>query len=305
MSGAIGTDGLRVVDPHVHLWDSTRIEYPWLANPQPAYSGDNRLLPRIYDAAALLADAGDVQIFKSVNVEANPADALAEVRWLQECADAAGGGGHPHGIVGCADLSLPEAPALLERLAACRRVRGIRQILNVHSDPRFDYVGRHFLGESLWRQNLRRLSQLGLSFDLQLYPAQVPDALPVLDENADTCFILNHAGMFVDRDRVSGWRQWRCALRALAARDNTAVKLSGFAMFDHHWSIESFRPYVLEAIDAFGPRRCMFASNFPIDRLHARYTDLWRAYAGIVAGATTSEREDLLGGNALRYYRLE
>jgi predicted TIM-barrel fold metal-dependent hydrolase len=304
MSAAASAGSLQVVDPHVHLWDSTRIDYPWLANPSVAYSGDNRLLPRIYDVAALLADGGEIEILRTVNIEANPADSLLEVEWLQACADAPGSGGHPHGIVGYADLSQPDAPALLERLAACRNVRGIRQILNVHSDPKFDYVGRHFLLEPLWRMNLRRLAQHALSFDLQLYPAQVNDALPVLDENANTVFIVNHAGMFVDRERVSGWREWRCGLRALASRPNTAIKLSGFAMFDHHWTLESIRPYVLEAIDAFGPRRCMFASNFPVDRLHGGYAAFWLSYAQMLRGASQSERADLLAGNALRIYRL-
>ena len=94
-------------------------------------------------------------------------------------------------------------------------------------------------------------------------------------------------------------------LRALAARANTAVKLSGFAMFDHHWNVESFRPYVLEAIDAFGTERCMFASNFPIDGLHSSYATLWSAYAQIVSGASHAEQADLFAQNAERYYRLK
>jgi predicted TIM-barrel fold metal-dependent hydrolase len=84
-----------------------------------------------------------------------------------------------------------------------------------------------------------------------------------------------------------------------------AVKLSGLAMFDHQWSLESFRPYVLESIDAFGPERCMFASNFPIDRLHAQYAPLWRTYDAIVAGAPEAQRAALLAENATRYYRLQ
>jgi predicted TIM-barrel fold metal-dependent hydrolase len=296
---------MKIVDPHIHLWDTRQVSYPWLANPTVGFSGDNRLLPQQYDVSAFLRDAAGIEVQMSVDVEANPADPLAEAQWLQALADDPANKGHPHGIVACADLSRPDAADLLERLSACRNLRGIRQILNVHADPRYDYVGRHYLLEPRWRENLQRLERHGWSFDLQLYPAQIPVALETIDDNPNIEFIVNHAGMFVDRNGVQGWRQWREGLRSLAARRNTALKLSGFAMFDHHWSVESFRPYVLEAIDAFGAKRCMFASNFPIDRLHASYIALWSAYAEIVSGASEADRAGLFAANAARYYRLQ
>jgi predicted TIM-barrel fold metal-dependent hydrolase len=143
------------------------------------------------------------------------------------------------------------------------------------------------------------------SFDLQLYPHQVSSGLEVIASIPGLTFIVNHTGMFVDRGRVLGWRQWRQALRDLASYSNVAVKISGMAMFDHEWTIESFRPYVLEAIDVFGADRCLFASNFPIDRLHGSYGALWRAYADLIAGAAEAEREQMLRSNAIRYYRLQ
>jgi predicted TIM-barrel fold metal-dependent hydrolase len=296
---------LKVVDPHLHFWDTDQVSYPWLDNRTLAFSGDNRLLPVPYDVAAFLRDAADVDVLMSVHVEANPASSIAEAQWLQRLADDPGNRGHPHGIVAYADLSRADAPELLDDLAAYSNLRGIRQILNIHEDPRFEYVRRNFLMEPLWRQNLRRLARYKWSFDLQLYPAQVPQALQVIDLNPDITFIVNHAGMFVDRERFDGWRQWRDGIRALAERANVAIKLSGLAMFDHQWSQESFRPYVLESIDAFGPQRCMFASNFPIDRLHAQYGPLWRTYEAIVAGAPEAQRAALLADNAIRYYRLQ
>jgi predicted TIM-barrel fold metal-dependent hydrolase len=296
---------MEVVDPHIHLWDTRRVSYRWLENAGESYSGDNRRLPKCYDAAAFLRDAAGIRVRQSVDVEANPADPVAEAEWLQSLADDPAGGGHPHGIVAYADLSQPQVAGLLERLAALRNVRGARQILNVHADPRYNYVDRDYLLEPEWRLNLRRLARYGWSFDLQIYPAQVSAALEVIDANAGITFIVNHAGMFVDRNQVQGWREWRDGLRRLAGRGNTALKLSGFAMFDHHWSRESFRPYVLEAIDAFGVARCMFASNFPIDGLHSSYAALWSAYAEIVSGASDADRALLFAGNAARYYRLQ
>lgn len=296
---------MQVVDPHVHFWDTRQVRYPWLENPGLAYSGDNRLLPRQHAVKEFLGSATGLDVLMSVHVEANPADALAEAQWLQTLADDSSHLGHPHGIVAYADLSRSDAPLLLEQLARCRNVRGIRQILNVHADPRYDYVGRNYLHELQWRQNLRELACYGWSFDLQIYPHQVRATLDVIRQCEAIPFILNHTGMFVDRDRVDGWRAWRNALHELAACSNTAVKISGLAMFDHDWSVESFRPYVLEAIEAFGVGRCMFASNFPIDGLHGSYAELWSAYARIVAGASADECAQLFVENAIHYYRLQ
>ena len=296
---------LAVVDPHIHFWNSRTVRYPWLEQRGEAFSGDNRLLPDPYGPPELLRDAMEIELRMTVDVEANPADPVAEAQWLQSLADDPAHGGHPHGIVAFADLSAADAAATLERLAACRNLRGIRQILNVHSDSRFNYVQRDYLRDPLWCGNMRRLAERGWSFDLQLYPHQVTAALAVIDSTPDLVFVLNHTGMFVDRNQAGGWRAWRHGLRELASRSNVAAKISGLAMFDHQWTIESFRPYVLEAIDAFGVDRCMFASNFPIDGLHARYADLWLAYVAIINGATEAERHQLLCANATRLYRLE
>ena len=212
--------------------------------------------------------------------------------------------GQPSGIVAYADLSHDDAPSILARLSAFPNLRGIRQILNRHADPRFNYVTEDYLSNPTWRANLHHLGQYGWSFDLQIYPAQAESAADVIKANPEVTFIINHTGMFVDRRDVKGWREWRLGLRTLADCDNTAIKLSGLAMFDHHWTVESFRPLVLEAIDYFGLQRCMFASNFPIDRLHSSYTALWRAYAQIVSNMDARDQENLFVNSAVRYYRL-
>src|SRR6185437_1302613 len=141
---------------------------------------DNRLLPQRHDVATFLERVGDIEVEASVNVEANPADPLAEAAWLQRLADDPASHGHPQGIVACADLSSAAAPQLLDQLAAYRNVRGIRQILNVHHDPRYNYVGCHYMEQSEWHRNLARLAPYGWSFDLQIYPAQVSAAVRII-----------------------------------------------------------------------------------------------------------------------------
>jgi predicted TIM-barrel fold metal-dependent hydrolase len=268
--------------------------------------GDARDLKHDYLLDDLLGEAGDVEVLKLVHVEANhdPADPVEETRWLQSIADREQSRGMPNAIVAAVDLSASNAPALLEAHASFANTRGIRQILNVHENKLFDYVGRHFMREPQWREHFALLRRYDLSFDLQLYPSQMEEAAALARAHGDTQFVINHAGMFVDRSSVAGYRAWRDGMRLLAGCPNVAVKISGLAMFDHRWTVESLRPYVLETVDTFGVERAMFASNFPVDRLFGSYADLWHAYAAIVADASVAEKEALFCRNAERCYRI-
>jgi predicted TIM-barrel fold metal-dependent hydrolase len=297
---------MQVVDSHIHLWDLKTHRYPWLENPGVSFVGDARDLKHDYLLGDLLGEAGEIEVLKLVHVEANhdPADPVEETRWLQSIADHKESRGMPNAIVAAVDLSAPNAPALLEAHASFANTRGIRQILNVHENKLFDYVGRHFMREPQWREHFALLRRHDMSFDLQLYPSQMEEAAALARAHGDTLFIVNHAGMFVDRSSVAGYRAWREGMRMLAGCPNVVVKISGFAMFDHRWTVESLRPYVLETIDTFGVERAMFASNFPVDRLFGSYTDLWRAYASIVDGASAAEKEALFRRNAERCYRI-
>ncbi|HEX7907852.1 MAG TPA: amidohydrolase family protein [Paraburkholderia sp.] len=297
---------MQVVDSHIHLWDLKTHRYPWLDNPGVSFVGDARDLKHDYLLDDLLCEAGDIEVLKLVHVEANhdPADPVEETRWLQSIADSAASRGMPNALVVAVDLSAPNAPAVLEAHAAFANTRGVRQILNVHENRLFNYVGRHFMREPQWREHFALLRRYGMSFDLQLYPSQMEEAATLARAHGDTQFVINHAGMFVDRASVAGYRAWRDGMRLLAGCRNVAVKISGLAMFDHQWTVESLRPYVLETIDTFGVERAMFASNFPVDRLFGSYADLWHAYASIVEGASAAEKAALFCSNAERCYRI-
>ena len=93
-------------------------------------------------------------------------------------------------------------------------------------------------------------------------------------------------------------------MQLLATCANIAVKLCGYGMVDTKWTVDSIRPFVLQPIEWFGPERCMFASNFPVDRLMASYDRLWDAYRDISAGFSSSERELFFAKTAQRIYRI-
>src|SRR5262249_27041747 len=142
-----------------------------------------------------------------------------------------------------------------------------------------------------------------LSFDLQLYPSQMADAARLAARHPDTTIILNHAGMPVDRDQ-NALSLWREGMRSLASQPNVQVKISGLGMVDWSWTEESIRPFVLDTIEIFGVDRCMFASNFPVDKLYSSFNTLYRAFRSIVSDFSPGERQKLFSDNALAIYRI-
>lgn len=293
---------LTIVDPHIHLWDLSTGLYPGLEAPSDGFIGNNAPIARSYLPPEFLAEPGPgLRLAGAVHVEAFPTDPLAEARHLQQMAQ---GFPVPLAIVANADLSKPGVDAHLATLAALPAVRGIRHVVNRHPDPLLNYVARDFLHEPAWAQGYARLAAHGLSFDLQLYPHQVPAAVAILAAHPDVPVILNHAGMWADRG-LQGWRQWKDGLGRLAALPQVCVKISGLGMLDTGWTVESIRPLVLETLEAFGVERAMFASNFPVDKLFGAYPALWEAFERITADLSPDERAALFAGNATRVYRLD
>jgi predicted TIM-barrel fold metal-dependent hydrolase len=299
-------DAQPVIDPHHHLWDLSRNRYPWLqARPlKPCLEGNIEPIVKDYLLEDYLEDTCSQNVVKSVHVECgwNPSDPVGETEWLQRLADKHD---YPHGIVGRATLDAPDVEQVLQGHARYRNVRGIRHAINWHPDPAKTYVNRpDLIRTEAWRHGFGLLRQFGLSFDLQLYPAQMADAIDLARAYPDVLIVLNHAGMPVDRD-AEGLDLWLRGVRELATAANVVVKISGLGTVDWHWTTESIRPFVLQTIEAFGVSRCMFASNFPVDKLFSDFDTLYGAFRKITESFNADERRMLFHDNAARYYRLE
>ena len=296
---------MQIVDPHHHLWDLGANYYPWLTDQiTPRVCGEYSAIRKDYLIGDFRRDIGGLDVVASVHVQAehDPRDPVRETRWLQSIADdATVSAGFPHGIVGYADLSLPDVAATLAAHCRFANMRGIRQSLNGVVDHPGN--GKDLLNDPIWRGNLGLLQQFGLSFDLQLYPQQVGDMLPLLDANPDLRVILCHTGLPADRSSA-GRARWESALRALAERPSVAVKISGFGMFDRQWTADGIRRLVRTTLALFGTDRCMFASNFPVDGMASDYRRIWTIFAELTADLTPAERDGLFRANALRFYRL-
>jgi predicted TIM-barrel fold metal-dependent hydrolase len=232
------------------------------------------------------------------------------------------------GIVGGVDPSIGEAvEEVLTRhiQAAGGRYRGIR-CPGVAYDEDESILGPgagrpHRLQDERFRAGLTRLAPLGLSLDVWMFEPQLPDLIDLAPALPDTQIILNHLGSPLGVGRYAGRLQerfsiWRDNIRALARFDNVAVKLGGFGMplrgfrfgvsgpLTSQELAQAWAPYFETCIEAFGPRRCMFESNFPPDLATCSYRLLWNAFKRIAGGASPDEKAALFHDTAARIYRL-
>jgi len=213
--------------------------------------------------------------------------------------------GIPNGIVGYADFSADNIESILQDHLQYRNFRGIRQMLDYHPTvPAWRQTSRgDWMSDPKWRAGFALLEKYQLSFDLQIHSPQMREAADLIKEFPNIQFILNHVGFPFEKDEDS-LELWRGGLKAIAQYPNVAVKISALVVADHSWTIDSLRPFVLCAINTFGVHRCMFASNFPVDKIQASFEGLFSAYKEIVKEYSRDDQKKLFSENALHFYRL-
>lgn len=292
------------LDAHIHLWDLSRLRYPWLTPPfaEDGPNGSVAAIAQDFGAADYRAALARWQVVAAVHVDAgaDPGDALAETAWLEEVA---GASGLPDAIVAFAALDDPAIDWHLAAQARHPRVRGIRHIVNWHPDAGRSYTPRDLTRDDGWRAGFARLADHDLSFDLQCYPGQMAGLVPLFADNPQVPVIVNHLGMPVLSD-PDGIATWRVGLAALATLPQVSIKLSGLGFIARDWTQEQVRPFLRHAIDLFGTQRCMVASDAPTDMLFAPIDRYMDALYAILSDFGDDERRDLFGRNANRIYRV-
>ena len=290
------------IDAHHHIWRLN--DLPWLSGPQvPRIFGPYQPICRDYPISEYRSDTGGCDIVKSIYIQTNwPAGrSLDEARWVQSVADETG---WPHANVAHADLADPDAGSLLKRLADLPATRGIRQQLHWHENPQYRFAPRpDVMKDADWRRGLARLADLGLLFELQIFASQMTDGATLARGFPDTVFVLEHAGMLEDMS-PAGWQVWRAGMAALAQCRNVNVKLSGFGTFVHACRDDVIGPIVKETVTLFGADRCLFGSNFPIEKLWTDYGALYRTFRGAIAHLSDAEQAAILHDTAARLYRI-
>jgi len=271
------------VDAHHHLWDVAAREHAWLDTSATAP------IRKTFTVADLEAVARAVGIERTVLVQV-----LASVDETREFLAVAQSSPLIAGVVGWVDLT---GPGVADQLAELPGLVGIRHLVQGEPDP-------GWLNRPEVRRGLRAVAAAGLCFDLLTLPHQLPAAIDTVRALPELTFVLDHLSK---PPIASGQLEpWASPLRELAAEPNVVAKLSGLVTeAGPAWEPAALRPYVDVALEAFGPRRLMFGSDWPVCLLAADYAEWADAAAGLVAELSPAEREEIFGGTASRVYALD
>lgn len=291
-----------MIDAHHHIW--LQKDLPWLLGPeQPRIFGPYSAIMRDYTAHEFLADIAGTGITKTVYVQANwaPNWFEDEVAWVQEQADQHG---TISGIVGYADFTGADVRAQLDRLKKYPAMRGIRQQFHWHANPLYKFAQDPDLcRNSEVQANVAKLADYGWSFDLQVFASQMDGAAALADACPDVTFILQHAGMKEDATDA-GQKAWSEGMKRLAECPNVVTKLSGFGTFIHKNDPDFIAQMVTDTEALFGADRCMYGSNFPIEKIWTSYTQLFNAFRDAASGLAKAKQTAIFNDTAARVYRL-
>ena len=315
---------LPIVDPHHHLWDRPGWKYMLDDLLADLNSGHN-IIATVFVQARSMHRAGGPEEMKPVG-ETEFVNGVAAM-------SAAGIYGKTKicaGIVGHADLRLgARVQAVLEAhiRAGGGRFRGIRHITAWDADPTLMNPAYApppgLMADATFREGFARLAPLNLSFDAWLYHPQIDELTALAQAFPETQICLNHVGGPLGIGVYAGKRdavnaKWAASIRALAKCPNVVVKVGGMAMriagFDFHERSDppssealaaAWKPWVETCVEAFGASRCMFESNFPVDKGSYGYAPFWNACKILARGASAEDKTALFSGTATRFYRLE
>jgi predicted TIM-barrel fold metal-dependent hydrolase len=291
-----------IIDAHHHIW--RRRDLPWLDGPmQPRIFGPYEAIRRDYPISEFLSDFAGTGVTQSVYVQANWAKHRfeEEVAYVHEAGDETG---FPQAIVGYADFLADDVRPQLDRLTKYHRMRGLRMQIHWHENLQYRFAAESDLARNpTLQRNVAHLADYGWSFDLQVFCDQMEGAAALADSAPKVTFILQHAGMLEDLS-ADGWARWRTAMRRLAARPNVVAKLSALGTFIHKNDPNHIAAIVRETIEIFGATRCLFGSNFPVEKLWTRYSDLIAAYRSALEPLGEGVYRAALHDTAARVYRL-
>lgn len=286
---------LNFIDTHVHFNDSkhANLHWDWLAPEatHPILGDIDGIKHERYSVDEFEAETRFSNVTKVVHVQADigSPDPVDETAWLQQLADETG---VPQGIVADAPLQSLDAESVLERHVHFANVRGIR-----------DFGEGDYLHDPAFERGYALLEKYDLVFDLDTTWEKMPAAKRLAQRHEATTLVVDHCGFPRARDDEY-FAAWKQAIHDLAEANNVIMKISGLGMFDPRWTVDSFRPWILECIEAFGAQRCVFGTNWFVDRLYSSYPDLIDAYRQIIKDFSHDEQVAMFSANAERVFRI-
>ena len=286
-----------VVDAHMHLYDLNHPDlfYEHLQNPDfvhPLIGPQlGKLAERNYEVSDYLADIEGHGVDKSIHIQCamGSEDLADEPKWLQGLSDEYG---HPHAIVGEADLCDPQVGRLLERHCQYENFRGIR-----------DFGSGDYLTSAEFARGFSMLADFDLVASLDVKWEDMEKLAELSESHPETLVVLDHAGFPTERTQEY-FENWQRGIKRLAECESVYCKVSGLGMCDNAWTTDSIRPWVVHCLESFAPDRTIWSSNWPVDGLWSDYGTMIEAYREVLSVLSERDQDKVFGGNAERIYRI-
>jgi predicted TIM-barrel fold metal-dependent hydrolase len=289
-----------IIDAHHHLWQLGRFPYEWLSpHSPPRPFGDHTALKRDYLLSDYVEDIAGTGIVGSVFVEANAGAPAGEIEWVD---DVAGEGGLPTVSVGRADLRDPEVDRLLLRLKRSPRMRGVRMSVCWDLRPQWQFIDRpEVMLTEEFRSGLASLTRHGLLLEVLLLPRQLAELAEVARDNPEQTIVVDHLGT-PTFDNPHDFVTWKDGMRRCARYQNVNVKISGLWPLNRRWRPDAIEEPVRMVVDLFGPERCLWASNFPVEKLMCPLHDQIHNLEAVLHDLSEAEKDKVFAATANRLY---
>jgi L-fuconolactonase len=275
-----------IIDAHQHFWHYNPVRHGWITDAMVILRRD--FLPP--DLEPELARNG-VDACVLVQVEQSE----RETEFLLELADRTW---KIAGVVGWIDLAAPNIVEKLKNYARFKKLCGFRHIVQDEPDDRF------LLRDEIVH-GIRALSDFGFTYDILIYPKQLRTALDLVSRLPEQNFVIDHLAKPIIRQNIL--EPWASQMRAIAKFPNVYCKLSGLVTEAkwESWEEKDFRPYLDVVCEAFGAKRLMFGSDWPVCLLASNYSEVKQLIEGYLRNFSSQEREEIFGGTATKFYGLE
>ena len=274
------------IDSHQHFWRYDAARDAWITDAMS-------LLKRDFLPEELERECDANGIDGSIAVQADQSE--AETLFLLDLAERSK---RIAGVVGWADLRSPQVGERLRYFSQFEKLRGFRHIAQAEVDDHF-LVGSDFL------RGIARLRELGFTYDILIYPKQLPAAIELVSRFPEQRFVVDH---LAKPEIKTGRREpWAAHIRTLGKNKNVFCKVSGLVTEAdwQYWKPEDIRPYLDVMFEVFGPERLMFGSDWPVCLLAASYQQVKQLIETYVQALSAADKEDIFGGNAVRFYGLK
>jgi len=273
------------IDAHHHFWNYDPVEYDWITEEMSA-------IRRSFLPEDLHAEIERVGINGVVSVQAR--QTVEETRWLLDFA-------RQHefirGVVGWVPLTDPKLRTVLDQFGGDKHLKGVRHVIQGEAD-------NHYILREGFNAGIRGLRDYGLIYDILIFERHLPQTIEFVDRHPNQIFIVDHLAKPRVRDgQISPWRE---DIRELARRDHVYCKISGLVTEADYqqWTEQALRPYIETVLEAFGPRRVMFGSDWPVCLVACPYERWFEIGNRAIAKLSPDEQARVMGGTAIEAYRL-